>query len=166
LHSVGISAAHLDEQIAVADDFFFCSPTSWIKNPSCKSSLSAVITYVTSTRNTIASSTSLSSTGELRSYAFGWQGERQQLKRWKGRLLHVLMTCPCFRSSGESLLQDNRNSSQFPDMIRYANRSARFISAYGEGLSGAQAGWANRKYHSHRTLPPEMVADIKKSIPT
>jgi hypothetical protein len=35
---------------------------------------------------------------------------------------------------------------------RYANRSAWFIHAYGEGLTGAQAAWANRKYHSHRTL--------------
>ena len=50
-------------------------------------------------------------------------------------------------------------------VISFANRSARFISAYGEGLSGAQAGWANKKYHGHRVLPPEMVAEIKKSIP-
>ncbi|KAI0070203.1 hypothetical protein K474DRAFT_1609121 [Panus rudis PR-1116 ss-1] len=47
---------------------------------------------------------------------------------------------------------------------RYANRSARFIHAYGEGLTGAQAAWANRKYHSHRTLPPEMVALVKQSV--
>ena len=40
------------------------------------------------------------------------------------------------------------------------------MSAYAEGLSGAQAGWANKKYHGHRTLPPEMVAEIKKSVPT
>ncbi|KAG1781310.1 hypothetical protein EV702DRAFT_952436, partial [Suillus placidus] len=32
---------------------------------------------------------------------------------------------------------------------RYANRSARFISAYSQGLTGAQAAWANRKYHGH-----------------
>ena len=166
LHNVGISAALPDGQIVVAGDFYLCSLTSWIKNPFYKSSLSTVIIYMTSTPNTIASSTLLSNTGELQSYAFRWQGEQQQLKRWKGRLLHVLMMCPCFRSSGESLLQDNRNPFWVSDMIRYANRSAYFISAYGEGLSSAQAGWANRKYHSHHILPPEMVAEIKKSIPT
>jgi hypothetical protein len=36
------------------------------------------------------------------------------------------------------------------------------MSAYAEGLSGAQASWANKKYHGHCTLPPEMVAEIKK----
>ncbi|KAH8982327.1 hypothetical protein EDB92DRAFT_1804658, partial [Lactarius akahatsu] len=37
---------------------------------------------------------------------------------------------------------------------RFANHSAHFITAYGEGLLGAQAAWANKKYHSHCTLPP------------
>ncbi|KAI0309112.1 hypothetical protein OF83DRAFT_1166911 [Amylostereum chailletii] len=49
---------------------------------------------------------------------------------------------------------------------RYANRSTRFIWGYGEGLTGAQAAWANKKYHGHRTLPPEMVAEVKLSIVT
>ncbi|KAI0280561.1 hypothetical protein BC826DRAFT_924333 [Russula brevipes] len=47
---------------------------------------------------------------------------------------------------------------------RYANRSARFISAYHAGLSGSQAVWANRKYHSHRTLPPEIIAEVRRSV--
>ncbi|KAL1749625.1 hypothetical protein FB107DRAFT_225179 [Schizophyllum commune] len=47
---------------------------------------------------------------------------------------------------------------------RYANRSARFIHAYTEGLSGAQAAWANRKYHGHRTLPPNVMAEVKASV--
>ncbi|KAI0244995.1 hypothetical protein BJV78DRAFT_1142701 [Lactifluus subvellereus] len=47
---------------------------------------------------------------------------------------------------------------------RYANWSARFISAYAEGLSGVQAVWANRKYHGHRKLPPELIAEVKHSI--
>ena len=42
--------------------------------------------------------------------------------------------------------------------LRFSNRSARFIDAYCQGLSGAEAAWANRRYHSYRTLPPEMVA--------
>ena len=46
----------------------------------------------------------------------------------------------------------------------FANRSARFISAYDAGLTGSQAMWANRKYHSHRSLPPDIVAEVKRSI--
>ena len=45
--------------------------------------------------------------------------------------------------------------------ISYANRAARFIIAYGQGLSIPEAAWANRKYHGHRTLPPEMTTKLK-----
>ncbi|KAF8884751.1 hypothetical protein CPB84DRAFT_151904 [Gymnopilus junonius] len=45
---------------------------------------------------------------------------------------------------------------------RYANRAARFISAYVQGLSGPEAAWANRKYHGHRTLPPDIASKLKK----
>ena len=44
----------------------------------------------------------------------------------------------------------------------YANRATRFISAYGQGLSGPEAAWANQKYHSHRTLPLDMAEKLKK----
>jgi hypothetical protein len=44
----------------------------------------------------------------------------------------------------------------------YANRSARFISAYLQGLSGGEAAWANR----HQTLPSSMVAEVKKALQT
>jgi hypothetical protein len=47
---------------------------------------------------------------------------------------------------------------------RFANRSMDFISTYCQGLSGAQAVWANKKYHGHHTLPPDMVALVKKTI--
>jgi len=47
------------------------------------------------------------------------------------------------------------------NLISYANRAARFISAYDQGLSGPEAAWANRKYHGHRTLPPEMATKVK-----
>ncbi|KAF9475716.1 hypothetical protein BDN70DRAFT_907999 [Pholiota conissans] len=46
-------------------------------------------------------------------------------------------------------------------ILRYANRSARFIHAYSQGLSGPEASWANKKYHSHRTLPAEIAAEVK-----
>jgi hypothetical protein len=41
--------------------------------------------------------------------------------------------------------------------LRYANRSARFISAYDIGP------WANKKYHGHRTLPPIMLAEVQQA---
>ncbi|KAG8915216.1 hypothetical protein FRC01_003742 [Tulasnella sp. 417] len=47
---------------------------------------------------------------------------------------------------------------------RFANRSARFMDAYRQGLSGSQAAWAGRKYHGHRTLPPEFVAEVKQRV--
>ena len=47
---------------------------------------------------------------------------------------------------------------------RYANRSARFIHAYSEGLTGAEAAWANRKYHGHRTLPPAILAKVRAAF--
>jgi hypothetical protein len=49
-------------------------------------------------------------------------------------------------------------------LCKFADRSACFISAYRQGLSGAQAAWANKKYHGHRILPPEMVALVKESV--
>ena len=48
--------------------------------------------------------------------------------------------------------------------VRFANRLAQFIHAYGGGLTGAQAAWANWKYHGHRTLPPELIMSVKSSI--
>jgi len=49
--------------------------------------------------------------------------------------------------------------------FRFADRSACFISAYHQGLSGAQAIWANQKYHGHCILPPDMVAFVKETVP-
>ncbi|KIO15956.1 hypothetical protein M407DRAFT_86598 [Tulasnella calospora MUT 4182] len=56
------------------------------------------------------------------------------------------------------------DSVSHTSMLRFANRSARFMNAYHQGLSGSQAAWANRKYHSHRTLPPELVAEIMRTV--
>ncbi|CAA7263722.1 unnamed protein product [Cyclocybe aegerita] len=47
---------------------------------------------------------------------------------------------------------------------RYANRAARFINGYFQGLTGPEAAWANRKYHGHRTLPASVVAKLKEEF--
>ena len=57
-----------------------------------------------------------------------------------------------------------RPNLKFLPHCRFANRSARFIDAYTQGLSGAEAAWANRRYHGHRTLPPEMAALARAEI--
>jgi len=47
-------------------------------------------------------------------------------------------------------------------LFRYANCAAWFMSAYIQGLSSAEAVWANKKYHSHHTLLPKVIAEIKR----
>lgn len=47
---------------------------------------------------------------------------------------------------------------------RFATRSACFMDVYRQGLLGLQAAWANEKYHSHHTLPAELVSEIKEKI--
>jgi len=31
---------------------------------------------------------------------------------------------------------------------------------YRKGLTGADAAWANRQYHGHRTLPPDILHSL------
>lgn len=50
------------------------------------------------------------------------------------------------------------------NLPRYANRSARLIDAYAQGVSGPIAAWANRKYHGHRILPPEILTQLKNEF--
>jgi hypothetical protein len=58
----------------------------------------------------------------------------------------------------------NSNTLEYANFkYRYANRSARFIDAYSKGLTGADAVWANRKYHGHRILPASILAEVKKA---
>jgi hypothetical protein len=47
-------------------------------------------------------------------------------------------------------------------IISYAHQAAQFISVYGQNLNGPEVAWANRKYHGHQTLPPEMATKLKK----
>src|SRR5216684_1234529 len=50
-------------------------------------------------------------------------------------------------------------------LCRFTDRSTCFISAYHQGLSGAQVAWANKKYYSHCILPPDMTAMVKEMVP-
>ncbi|KAI0277735.1 hypothetical protein BC826DRAFT_1167210 [Russula brevipes] len=46
----------------------------------------------------------------------------------------------------------------------YTNWLAHFISTYHASLSGSQAMWANKKYHSHCSLPLDIIAEVKCSV--
>ena len=80
---------------------------------------------------------------------------------------NVLTMCRMFRFSGELLFLGLGLELPFLithliyHLISYANRAARFISAYNQVLSGPVAAWANHKYHGHRTLPPDMALKLK-----
>ncbi|KIK21672.1 hypothetical protein PISMIDRAFT_78489, partial [Pisolithus microcarpus 441] len=47
-------------------------------------------------------------------------------------------------------------------ICQFAMRSRRFIDAYKCGLNGAQAAWAVKKYHGHRVLPENLMAELDK----
>ncbi|KAJ7059975.1 hypothetical protein C8F01DRAFT_1084402 [Mycena amicta] len=49
-------------------------------------------------------------------------------------------------------------------ILRYANRAARFISAYAGGLNGEELAYVQRKYKGHRMLPQFMINEVKASI--
>ena len=36
-------------------------------------------------------------------------------------------------------------------------------SASDIGLPGAEAAWANKRYHGHHTLPPIMLAEVRRA---
>jgi hypothetical protein len=46
----------------------------------------------------------------------------------------------------------------------FANHSVHFITAYREGPFGAQASWANKRYHSHCTLPPQCILNARNTM--
>jgi hypothetical protein len=164
--SARVFVAPLVALTAAAGAFFFCSQISSLKRPSFKSWSSLVGTSAISIQNTIVNLILSNNIGGRQSFISIWQGVWQHLMRWRGRSSKASMTSPSFTSNGESctffsdfhlLILLFRSSS-------YANRSTRYISAYHARLSGSQAVWVNRKYHSHRTLPPEIIVEVKRSI--
>ena len=158
-----VSDAQMDRWIAAATGSCSTNPTSRFRSPNLKSWLSHAGTYATSIQNTIVNSTSSSNTGGQQNFGFVLLVMQGPSLRWRKKSLLALMMSRYSTSDGQflSLLF----SSVMSDTVayRYANRSARFIHSYGEGLTGAQAAWANRKYHGHRTLPPEMVTQLKQA---
>ncbi|KAJ7582440.1 hypothetical protein C8J56DRAFT_791426, partial [Mycena floridula] len=69
-------------------------------------------------------------------------------------------------SSKEADLERNMVESldSVPIESIFATRSSRFADGYFNGLTGAQAAWANKKYQGHRTLPPSWKDDLAKGF--
>jgi hypothetical protein len=107
--------------------------------------------------------TSLNNTGVQQNFATALLAMKKLSMGWKRKCFSHLTTFPSNKSKGESFVT-------FPFLgtktfFRFADRSARFISAYRQGLSSAQALWANQKFHGHRVLPPDMVTFVKETVP-
>ena len=70
-------------------------------------------------------------------------------------------------SSREDILEKNALAAletiPLPTMRRFANRSRRFMDAYGRGLNGRQAAWAARKFRGHRVLPASIMEELEKA---
>ncbi|KAH9008825.1 hypothetical protein EDB84DRAFT_1280923 [Lactarius hengduanensis] len=70
---------------------------------------------------------------------------------------------PSFKSEGKFLFFF-RLSLQAHPILGSQIVQLSFITAYREGLSGAQAAWANKKYHGHRTLPPQCILEARNAM--
>ncbi|KAF8593236.1 hypothetical protein BDV93DRAFT_566760 [Ceratobasidium sp. AG-I] len=67
-------------------------------------------------------------------------------------------------SSSEADLKNNMLNSldtiKLESIRRFATRSRRFVHAYHDGLSGAQAAWANKLYHGHRVITEAILQTV------
>ncbi|KAH8982328.1 hypothetical protein EDB92DRAFT_1804664, partial [Lactarius akahatsu] len=46
----------------------------------------------------------------------------------------------------------------------FVNQATCFITTYRDGLSGAQAAWANKKYHGHHMLLPQSILEAMDAV--
>jgi hypothetical protein len=91
---------------------------------------------------------------------------QELLKLWGKKCSNLSMMFPLNKSEGEFFV--SFSFWGLKPFCRFADRSAHFILAHRQclsGHSGAQAIWANQKYHGHHVLPPEMVAFVKEMVP-
>jgi hypothetical protein len=107
-----------------------------------------------SSRNSTASSISLSNAGDIQRESIN----NTQCPR-KRPILRV-MCLHLWRPSHLRLCADNYHNiiSIWLDILstyhsRFSTRSLRFMDAYQKGLNGKQASWAVKKYHGHHGRP-------------
>lgn len=136
------------------------SQTSLLKNPSSKNTLHHTATFATSIWSSTVNWILSNSIGALWNSIIAQARRLRIWMQWKKMCLHVLMLYHCFTFVGGCFYPI------YPHVLglfcfRFANQSGRFMSVYVQGLSGAEAVWANHRYHSHCTLPPNMVQKAK-----
>lgn len=126
-----------------------------------RNSSNLVVIYAISTPNITANSILSRCIGVPPNSDIARALEHQTPRKCRQMSKHALIMYPIQASYGESSYIYS-SLSYFSN--RYANRAARFISAYAHGLSGAELVWIKKKYSSHRILPPSMMEEVKKSM--
>ena len=162
------SNAHQTALTAAAGARSSLNPTSQINVRSSKSSSRGTVICAIFTLNTIANSILSNNTGAWPRLDTVWPPERRLSEKWRPLSRSALTTFLFNRFVGQffsfSFFFHSFCISSVVVPLRFADRSARFVAAYREGLSGAQAAWANKTYHGHRTLPPQAILDAKGAI--
>ena len=165
---VGIRNRSCDQITKQAE--IFPSATWAVQNCRKISSSNHVVTYVTFIQNIIVNLILLNNIGVQWSCAFVLQAVRKLWGRWSDSSRSALMVSLFLKSNSESLGESSYifyliTLTHHPWCpLRFANRLVQFVSTYAEGLTGVQAVWANKKYHGRRTLPPEMIAEVKRTV--
>ncbi|EKM53890.1 uncharacterized protein PHACADRAFT_98109 [Phanerochaete carnosa HHB-10118-sp] len=84
---------------------------------------------------------------------------------WGYSKLHYRNTPPTNNiQEMEKNVKEALDKASLLQIWRWANRAARFISSYAQGLNGAEAAYANRKFHGHRMLPAHVAASLKEEF--
>ncbi|KAF5337676.1 hypothetical protein D9758_013007 [Tetrapyrgos nigripes] len=109
----------------------------------------------------------IESRGHLCEYYPKFHCELNYIELYWGRSKLTYRRCPRTSTMQEMKTNVKKSLDEVPLVLirRFANRADRYIHAYAEGLTGAQAAWANRRYHGHRTLPPEMLRAAREAVP-
>ncbi|KAF8601597.1 hypothetical protein BDV93DRAFT_445445, partial [Ceratobasidium sp. AG-I] len=58
---------------------------------------------------------------------------------------------------------ESLDSIDIVQIRRFFNRAHRFADGYRKQLSGAQADWAMKKYHSHRVFPNHILKEVEEA---
>ena len=150
--------------IAAAIVSYSANPTSRLKGLSSKNMSLHTVTYVTSIQSSIVNLTFLKCTGAPSSTTTTQHCGHLISKLLRQMFSHGSMMSYYCKSNSKHKILSIQFSLANTKSCRYANCSAWFISAYMQGLSGADATWANKKYHCHCTLPPGMAKVAKNHV--
>ena len=164
-------SAPLAAQTAAADGSSSFNQISLVSAHSSRSLSSSMVTCATFIPSTIASSISLSSTGVQQRLNTASFPEPRQFKKWRALSRNALTMSPFFTFDGpfsfsfcSFFILFIMSHQSCHHSFRFANQAAHFVAAYRGGLSGAQAAWANKKYHGHQMLPPQGILEAKGAV--